>query len=84
MNIALEPMQQKWLDEQVASGIFLSVDEAIALAVAGLMTTPEDENLDWARLSVDEARSAIARGEGVPALVVKAEIAEQLRKLAAK
>ena len=84
MNIALEPMQQNWLDEQVASGIFLSVDDAIALAVAGLMTTPEDENLDWARLSVDEARSAIARGEGVPALVVKAEIAEQLRKLAAK
>ena len=84
MNIALKLDQQKWLEEQVASGTFASVEDAISLAVAGLMTIPEDDDLAWAKPLVEEARGAIARGEGVPVSAAKAEIMEQLRKLSAR
>ena len=81
MNIALKPDQQKWLEAQVAAGEFASVEDALSLAVAGLMTSPEGD-LAWAKPLVDEARASIARGEGVAASVAKAELAQQLRKLA--
>ncbi len=84
MNIALKPDQQKWLTEQVASGAFASVEDAIALAVAGLMSAPDDDDLGWAKPLVDQARGAIARGEGVPASVAQSEVAEQLRRLGGK
>jgi antitoxin ParD1/3/4 len=83
MNIALKRDQQKWLEDEVAAGTFASVDDAVRLAVAGLMSSTEDDDLDWAKPLVDEARAAIKRGEGRPAATVKAEIEEQLRKLGA-
>jgi antitoxin ParD1/3/4 len=83
MNIALKADQLKWLEDEVATGTFASVEDAVRLAVAGLMTMSEDDDLSWAKPLVDDARAAIARGEGTPASAVKAEIAEQLRKLGA-
>ncbi len=65
MTITLSPAQQKWLEEQVAGGRFCSVDDAVAAAVADLMETVDDD-LAWAKLYVDEARDAVARGEVVP------------------
>ena len=83
MTIALTSDQLKWLEDQVAAGAFASVEDAVRLAVAGLMPTPDDgDDLAWAAPLVDEARASIARGEGVPAFVAKAEMAEQLRRLA--
>ena len=62
MNIKLSSEQQKWLEDQVASGRFGSVDEALALAVADMMAVGSDD-LDWARPYVDQARASIARGD---------------------
>ncbi len=62
MTITLRPAQQKWLEEQVAAGRFPSVDDAVAIAVAELMETVDDD-LAWAKPYVDEAREAAARGE---------------------
>jgi Arc/MetJ-type ribon-helix-helix transcriptional regulator len=64
MNIRLPVDQQKWLEEQVAAGRFRSIDDAVAFAVADLMTIGEDD-LAWAKPYVDEARAAVARGETV-------------------
>ena len=64
MNIKLPGNQQKWLEEQVASGRFDSVDDAVALAVADLMRIGDDD-LSWAKPYVDEGRAAAARGETV-------------------
>ena len=82
MNIALKPDQQRWLDDQIAAGTFASVDDAVQLAVAGLMA-PADDDLAWALPHIEEARAAIARGEGVDASIVKAELLERLRNFGA-
>jgi antitoxin ParD1/3/4 len=50
----------------------------LRLAVAELMSVDGDD-LAWARPLVDEARASIARGEGVPADAVKAELDAYLR-----
>jgi len=65
MNIKLPANQKKWLEEQVAAGRFGSIDDAVALAVADLMGTGDDD-LAWAKPYVDEARAAAARGETGP------------------
>jgi antitoxin ParD1/3/4 len=62
MNIKLPPEQQKWLEAQVATGQFTSVDEALALAVAELMSM-HDDDFAWAKPYIDEARASVARGE---------------------
>jgi Arc/MetJ-type ribon-helix-helix transcriptional regulator len=64
MNIRLPADQQKWLEEQVASGRFGSVEDAVAAAVADLMAA-DGGDLAWARPYVDEARAAAAQGEVV-------------------
>jgi antitoxin ParD1/3/4 len=64
VNIKLPPEQQKWLEEQVAAGHFVSPDEALALAVADLMAA-ETNDLAWAKPYVDDARASLARGEAI-------------------
>lgn len=81
MNIALNPDQMKWLEDEVSAGSFASVEDAVCLAVAGLMDSNEDDDLAWAKPLVDQARASIARGEGIPAADVRAEIEARLRKL---
>jgi antitoxin ParD1/3/4 len=66
MTIQLSPEQQQWLEAQVAAGHFTSLEQAVAVAVADLMATVEDD-LAWAKPLVDEASAQLARGERVPA-----------------
>ena len=66
MTIQLSPEQQQWLEAQVAAGHFSSLEQAVAVAVADLMATGEDD-LDWAGPLVDEAIASLERGEGIPA-----------------
>jgi Arc/MetJ-type ribon-helix-helix transcriptional regulator len=66
MTIQLSPEQQQWLEAQVAAGHFSSLEQAVAVAIADLMATTEDD-LDWAKPLVDEAAAELDRGEGVPA-----------------
>jgi Arc/MetJ-type ribon-helix-helix transcriptional regulator len=66
MTIQLSPEQEQWLKAQVAAGHFASLEQALAVAVADLMATVDDD-LDWARPQVDAATEELARGEGIPA-----------------
>ena len=80
MTITLTPEQQKWLETQVAAGRFVSIEEAVRLAVAELMLPVDTSDLSWAKPYLDEARASLARGEGVPADAVFAEIEARLEK----
>jgi antitoxin ParD1/3/4 len=62
MKITLPTEQQKWLEAEVAAGHFHSIDDAVAAAVAGLMSTDEDD-LGWAKPYVEQARASVARGD---------------------
>ncbi len=62
MNITLPPNQRKWLEAEVAAGRFASFDEALAMAVTGLMEL-ETDDLAWAKPQVDQARASIAKGD---------------------
>jgi antitoxin ParD1/3/4 len=66
MTIQLSPEQQRWLEAQVEAGHFSSLEQAVAVAIADLMATVEDD-LDWAKPLVDEAIASVERGEGMPA-----------------
>jgi len=48
MKVALPPEQMKWLEAEVSAGRFNSVDDAIAAAVAALMSA-RDDDLAWAK-----------------------------------
>ena len=83
MTITLTPEQLKWIEQQVAGGKFASVEEAVRLAVAELMTIDTDD-LAWAKPLVDEARASIERGEGIPADAAKAQLDAYLRSIGAR
>jgi antitoxin ParD1/3/4 len=65
MTVQLSPEQQRWLEDQVKAGHFASLEQAVAVAVADLMATVDDD-LEWAKPLVDEAAAELDRGEGVP------------------
>ena len=62
MNITLPPNQRKWLEAEVAAGRFASLEEALAVAVSGLMDL-ETDDLAWAKPQVDQARASFAEGD---------------------
>jgi len=62
MNITLPSEQQKWLEAEVAAGRFDSMDDAVAAAVAELMSVDGDD-LAWAKPYVEQARASVARGD---------------------
>jgi antitoxin ParD1/3/4 len=64
MNIKLPPDQQKWLEAQVAAGHFDTIDEALTVAVADLMSI-HDDDLAWAKPYVERARASLARGDTI-------------------
>ena len=61
MNITLPADQRKWLEDEIAAGRFESIDDALAAAVAELMSIDEDD-LAWAKPYVEKARASVARG----------------------
>jgi antitoxin ParD1/3/4 len=62
MNITLPPEQQKWLEAEVAARRFQSIEDALAAAVAALMSV-RDDDLAWTKPYVEQARASVARGD---------------------
>jgi antitoxin ParD1/3/4 len=69
MTITLRPDQEAWLRTQVAKGDFVSIEAAarqlLDQKIAELADAEGEasDDLAWAKPYVDEARSAVARGE---------------------
>jgi antitoxin ParD1/3/4 len=80
MNITLPSEQQKWLEAEVAAGRFDSMDDAIAAAVAELMSIGGD-NLAWAKPYVEQARASVARGDVVSGELFFERLESKLEKL---
>jgi antitoxin ParD1/3/4 len=80
MNITLPADQQKWLEAEVAAGHFESIDDALAAAVAELMST-DDDDLAWARPYVEKARASVARGAVISGEEFFQRLAGRLDKL---
>jgi Arc/MetJ-type ribon-helix-helix transcriptional regulator len=80
MTITLTLEQQRWLEAEVAAGRFVSVEEAVRLAVAELMLPVGTTDLSWAKPYIDEAYASLARGEGIPAEQVFAEVDARLKQ----
>ncbi len=66
MTVTLTSSDQAWLERQVATGRFASVEAALSAAIAELKAQDDAPDLTWAKPLVDKSRTAIARGEGVP------------------
>jgi len=62
MKVALPPEQMKWLEAEVSAGHFSSVDDAMAAAVAELMSA-HDDDFAWAKPYVEQARASVERGD---------------------
>jgi antitoxin ParD1/3/4 len=80
MNTTLPADQRKWLEAEVAAGRFESMDDALAAAVAELMSIDADD-LAWARPYVEEARASIARGAVMTGEEFFQRLASRLDKL---
>jgi len=79
MQISLTREQQEWLESKVAAGHFGSIEEAAAAAIADSMTA-ESDDMAWAKPYVDEARSAIDRGDTLTLEEHRARISRRLGK----
>jgi Arc/MetJ-type ribon-helix-helix transcriptional regulator len=80
MTITLTPHQVAWLEEQVRSGAFTSVQDGVREAVARMMP-PDLDDLEWVRPYLDEARASVARGEVVTHQQFKTEMAAHIERL---
>jgi antitoxin ParD1/3/4 len=80
MNITLPPNQRKWLEAEVAAGRFASLEEALAVAVSGLMEL-ETDDLAWAKPQVDQARASLARGDATAGKVYLKRLDARIAKL---
>jgi antitoxin ParD1/3/4 len=67
MPITLTPDQEAWLQAHVATGDFASIEEAarqlINERIAEIAAEDDDDDLEWARPLLDEARASITRGD---------------------
>lgn len=81
MTISLTSEQKKWLDSAVAAGRFSSIESALDAAIVGLMTEPEELDDDWLKPSLDAAREAVARGEGLSLDDFRAHMARRRAKV---
>jgi antitoxin ParD1/3/4 len=64
MNITLPREQQEWLEAQVKTGTYRSVEDAVATILEQHMNLDIDD-MAWAKSLVDEGRASIERGEGM-------------------
>lgn len=68
MPITLTPEQEAWFKTHVARGDFASVEDAARQLIDERIAeraAEENDDLAWAKPDVDEARTAVARGEYV-------------------
>jgi antitoxin ParD1/3/4 len=85
MPITLTSEQETWLEAYVAAGEFASVEEAarqlIDDRIAEIAASGTDDDMEWARPMVDEARAAITRGETITLEEHRARNVERLAAL---
>ncbi|MGB3265764.1 MAG: type II toxin-antitoxin system ParD family antitoxin [Microcoleus sp.] len=88
MNITLKPDHNKFIEAQVKSGKYSSVDEVIAAALELLADRSDLQQSDGYQEWVDETRPKVAaglaqleRGEGIDGEVVIARLREKFRKM---
>jgi antitoxin ParD1/3/4 len=65
MTITLTPEQEAWLQAHVARGNFASIEEAARQLIDERIAelAGEDDDLEWARPLLEEARASVARGD---------------------
>ncbi|MEG4169681.1 MULTISPECIES: type II toxin-antitoxin system ParD family antitoxin [unclassified Microcoleus] len=88
MNITLKPDHNKFIEAQVKSGKYSSVDEVIAAALELLADRSDRQQSDLYQEWVDETRPKVAaglaqleRGEGIDGEIVIARLREKFRKM---
>jgi hypothetical protein len=64
MDVQLSPSHLKWLTDQVSSGVFPSIDAALAWAIEGMMTLADDD-LEWVRPLLTIAETSLLQGNGI-------------------
>ena len=82
MAIQLKPEQEKFIEEQVASGKYNSPQEVVdtMFQVFGNLQSEYDEWVKETRDKVDVAIAEIERGEGLDGETVITEILEKFKK----
>jgi len=66
MPITLTPDQEAWIQAHVATGDFASIEEAARQLIddrIAELATDDDDDMEWAKPLVEEARADIARGD---------------------
>ncbi|MEG4961909.1 MULTISPECIES: type II toxin-antitoxin system ParD family antitoxin [unclassified Microcoleus] len=88
MNITLKPDHNKFIEAQVKSGKYSSVDEVIAAALELLADRSDRQQSDLYQEWVDETRPKVSaglaqleRGEGIDGEIVIARLREKFRKM---
>ena len=61
-TINLTAAQEAWLEAQIAAGYLPSVEDAVRSAVGDMMAMSDDD-LEWAKPFIDQARASVARGD---------------------
>jgi antitoxin ParD1/3/4 len=66
MPITLTPEQEAWIQAHVATGDFASIEEAARQLIddrIAELAVDDDDDMEWARPLLEEAREAIASGD---------------------
>ncbi len=66
MPITLTPEQEAWIQAHVATGDFASIEEAARQLIddrIAELAVDDDDDMEWARPLLEEARADIARGD---------------------
>jgi antitoxin ParD1/3/4 len=83
ITLTLTPEQEAWLHAHVATGDFASVEEAARQLIEERIAERdlEDDDLEWAKPLLEEARADIARGDVMSLEEHKARNAARLAAL---
>jgi hypothetical protein len=80
MNVQLSPSHEQWLNQQVASGVFPSIEAAIAWVIEGMKPVADDD-LEWARPLLEVGEASLAQGDGIEGDAFLAALARRIEAL---
>jgi Arc/MetJ-type ribon-helix-helix transcriptional regulator len=80
MNVQLSPSHEKWLIQQVTSGVFPSVEAAVAWAIERMKPVADDD-LEWARRLLEAGKASLAQGDGIEGDAFLAVLARRIEAL---
>ena len=80
MDVQLSPSHRKWLADQVSSGVFPSIDAALAWAIEGMMALAVDD-LEWARPLLAAAETSLLQGKGIDGAEFLARLDRKIQAL---